>query len=229
MKLHKIKTFIITSIVVLGLSSCSDDVPEFDRNTNFLDYLVLYDSDLDKTIITAEFKKEGVLGSNLILEEDETITFRGLELVFDESEILYRRDYDGLITSGDFVYTSSEGKIYTSSLGVYQSIDFAQPISSFSKSNDLVIGWEGEPLVEGEFIEFLIGLREQNNFAGTVYEGPGAADVVLRSEDMAGLTSGTWPAYLQRGHQIFQTDVTSVGGRIASKYRSATKEIIVTE
>ncbi|MEO9483726.1 MAG: hypothetical protein ABJG47_09790 [Ekhidna sp.] len=214
---------------VLMISCTSDDGPDFDTNTNFLDYLVFYDSDLNSTIITAEFKKTDVFGSNITLEKNESITFRGEELTYDESKVLYSKEYAGLITSGDIVYTSSEGKVYTSSLVEYQSVDFSQAISSFSKSNGLVISWTGEPLVEREFIEFLIGVPEQNNFAGLVLEEEGTADLVLKSEDMAGLTSGTWPAYLQRGQLTYPPDLTSVGGRIVTKYRSKTIEIEVTE
>lgn len=222
---------LLCTLLLLQSTSCGseDNIDPEDTNDTFLDYQVFYDVDQDQTTITAHFKNGSVLGSEIILEENESITFNGDSLQYDPLSLSYSRDYEGQIIEGDFVFKSSEGKVYTSSLFSYESIEFPPSFSDISKSEGSVINWEGSSLGNDEFIEVIIGDPEQLHFAGIFHDGEGTVSVQVSAEELTSLSIGSWPAYMRRGKRLFFTDATRAGGRIVASYRSRTIQIEITE
>lgn len=224
----------VSIFLALLLISCeSDDAPDFDTNENFLTYHVLYNSDLNTTTITAEFRKLDPLGSNLELDSDESITFEGDELVFDPNSISYSKTYNGLVSEGDFVYSSSEGRIYMSTLVEYQSIDFPSTFSSISKSQGATIEWVGNNLGQYESLLVVIGDYEEGEEIGSFHNELGSSSVEVDGVILEVLALGTQPAYIQRNRVVFLTnesgEATIVGGRIVAEYRSSTIQVEVVD
>ncbi|MEM7298265.1 MAG: hypothetical protein AAF391_08375, partial [Bacteroidota bacterium] len=162
-------------IVAASVSCSSDDTIVADTNDTYLDYQVFYDSDLNQTTVTAGFSNGTLLGNEIILSDEESIAFAGDALLYDETQSKYVRNYEGRVVEGDFVFTSSEGKVYTNSLSDYESIAFPDNFSTFSKSEDLAINWVGTSLEIGEHVEVGIGDPEQGSWAGDLFDGEGTS------------------------------------------------------
>ncbi|WP_462251604.1 hypothetical protein [Ekhidna sp.] len=234
MKLSSIKTFTYSILLLTIVLSCeSDDGPNFDTNDNFVSYFFFYDSDLDRTTITAEIKKLNVLNDNFQLESDETVTFNGDELMFDEQSVSYSRSYEGLIKEGDFVYSSSEGRVYSAALLSYQSIEFPNDFATLSKSEGATVEWVGNGLEEFESLIVVIGEYEEGQELGTFHDELGSESVDLARVTLEILPLGFQPAYIQRNKVKFlsneEGEAPIVGGRIVVEYRSKTIQVELVE
>ncbi len=234
MKLPNVRTLLCSIMLLAILLSCeSDEAPDIDTNDNFVSYFFFYDSDLDRTTITAEIKKLNVLNDNFQLESDETVTFNGDKLMFDEQSISYSRSYEGLVKEGDFVYTSSEGRVYSAPLLSYQSIALPNDFSTLSQSEGATIEWEGNALAEFESLIIVIGEYEEGQELGTFYDELGSESVDLGGVALEILPLGLQPAYIQRNKVKFLSsddgEAPIVGGRIVVEYRSKTIQVELVE
>ncbi len=226
----------ITALLLLAYTfqSCdSGDEPFEILNRNYLDYQIFYDSDENITSILVEVKNEQPSGNNLELNADESITFREDALMYDENLVAYTIVYEGLISEGDFVYSSSEGKNYTSTFTGFNSVDFPRSFTSISKQEGPTVEWEGSSLGENEAVTVVIGEFDGGQELGTYIEGEGISSFQIVDIILEILPVGMQPAYMKRSKVIWLSDekdeVPFFGGRIGSQYRSKTIQVEVTE
>lgn len=225
-------TLIGLSILTIGsvISCNSDETIVEDTNDTYLDYEVLHDSDANQTTVSARFTNGIVTGSEVILQENESVTFDGDLLQYDEANSEYKKSYEGRIMEGDFVFTSAEGKVYTNSMVDYETIGFPSDFTSFSKSEGLTLVWDGAILEINEHVEVGIGDPAQGSWAGDVFDGEGLSSFQFTPEGLTTLDLGTWPAKMIRAKFIFTNGAgtTRAGSRIFHKYQS-TIQVEVTE
>ena len=225
-------------LIVFSISCVSDDETAVeDTNDTYLDYRIIYNSDIDQTLVAAIFRKNNPLGDEVILTLDESLTFNGHPLEYEEAIPEYDfepvpgyiKRFDGRMVSGEFVFTSSEGITYKNALVPTNTIDFESSFVSFSKNEDLIITWEGEALQENESVIIFIGIVDEGVLVGGSVDTEGADSFIITKDELVNFPLGTWPAEIQRTTYNGLLEETRAGGRIVTKFNGRMVDLEVTD
>ena len=127
------KIFTSLVIVVLGISmslligcgsESADDVAQ-DRIYTY--YRFSYDAATNTTTAQARFTFGNATGTRLTLGSNSNVTCNGqplsqtTELI---NQTLYEATFTGLVTSGEFKWTDNDGKLFTNTIDIPESIDY---------------------------------------------------------------------------------------------------------
>lgn len=211
---------LIIGVTLIGLTSgCKDDEPEGENFNVWVYHRLVYDAENDKTYARTTFRYGGLNGDVADLVPEASITFDGSDL--DPVNSIYEKQYDGLVESGTFVYTDSDGNVYSNTISVPSSIGFPPGLDSLSVNEDYELNWTGGALEPNERVE--INLTAENS-SGVNQEftaqGDGLFGITLTEEKLDNLGTGTTDMHMQKVFIPVDFEVPPAGGLLESRYQA---------
>lgn len=227
------RLFLLTTCLVLvGLiSSCKKDEPEGENFNVWSYHRLVYDAESNTTYARTTFRYGSINGATIELVPQASITFNGAELTWINSTSTYEKQYDGLLDSGTFTYTDSDGNLYSNSISVPSSIGFPPELDSLSVNEDYELNWTGGALEINERVEIVLSAE---NSSGVEQEftaqGVGVFGLVLTESKLDNLGVGTTDMSMSKVYLPLDYNVPPAGGLLESRYQSNPKlDVVVTQ
>lgn len=221
---------IIVAVGLIGLTSgCKDDGPEGENFNVWTYHRLVYDAESDKTYARTTFRYGGLNGNVTDLVPEASITFDGSDL--NPVNSIYEKQYDGLVESGTFAYTDSDGNVYSNTISVPSSIGFPPGLDSLSVNADYELNWTGGALEVNERVEIILSAE---NSSGVEQEfnaqGVGIFGMVLTEEKLDNLGTGTTDMHMQKVFIPLDFNVPPAGGLLESRYQAEPNlDVVVSE
>jgi len=216
--------------LVLFVSACTKDKSSnVNQDRIYQDLQVTYDVNTDKTSILAQFKFGGATGTFLELDSGAMVRFNGDLLPFNQLLYGHYKEYAGRIDTGAFVYTNVDGKVFTNAIPLVDTIAFPATLDTIRKSSAYDLKWEGSVLKPDETVGLFIGSGAWGKNALYLQDADGASNLVLGTGQLTNLPIGASTLYMERSITKNLSEKTSVGGKIASKYRAKNKSVQIVD
>lgn len=213
---------------IFMLASCAkENSNDVNQDRIYAEYELYYDKNADKTYASAIFRFGNATGTQLELTAPSEVKFNNDVIPFDPVFSYYRKEYAGLITTGTFTFTDTEGNSYTNTINPYKTIAFPA-IDTIHSNNSYTVTWVGDSLLANERVDLWIDGTMQNNSELFIQYTQGAKDVVLSASRLQNLGIGNATCVMDRIWETTATGVTSAGGKVRAKYRALNETAYVT-
>lgn len=209
-------------------SSCAKE-PSEDVNQDkiYTAYEVFYNANTDKTIAVARFRFGGATGTILELSDGANVTFNGDLLTYNGFYTGHVKEYAGMVTSGSFKYTDTDGNVYTNAALSMDTAGYESTFDTIVKSQANTFTWTGNPLASGEAISLFVGSWTWGQDALFYQAQDGATNLIMGINQMANLAEGSSTVYMDRTNLSTSIDGTLRGGTMKSTYRPANVQVVV--
>jgi len=211
---------LLTSIGWLFTSCQPEDSGDVNQARIWTDYEVFYNSNEDKTHAVARFRFGNPAGTLLELKDPASVTFNGQQMAYDLAYTGHHLEFAGKVNGGTFVYTNTEGTVYTNTVAPFDSISFPAGINTISKSQAYTLTWVGNPLAANETVGIFIGTWTWGQDALFSQSADGATNLVMGTNAMSNLALGQATMYMDRWTQDDATEKPDAGGIVVGKYRA---------
>ncbi|MGV6862054.1 MAG: hypothetical protein ACWA41_09795 [Putridiphycobacter sp.] len=218
------KTIGLLGLALLSIVACQkEDSSDVNQDKIYCDYELFYNKNSDKTHAVAKFKFGGPTGTILELTDSTSasVTFNGDVLPYEPLYAGHHKEYAGKLTTGTFVYTNTEGTVFTNTVPTGDTIAFPAGFDTITKSSAQTLTWVGNALVANERASFYIGTPSWGEDALFSQDDLGATDMVLGVTQKSNLTLGSATLVMDRVMATDITEGTSEGGRIRYRYRGS--------
>ena len=168
-------------------------------------YELSYDQNDDKTVARASLSLDGPEGELVELTGPAGITFNGRDLVFNSQTRIHSLEYNGRVDSGTFIYINSDNSTLTNSTPKMSEIAIP-PIERFSRDEDLIFRWIGDPVGEKETV--ILTLEGSERSTAFLSSEPGATEFVILASDIRAIDRyGSGVMRLQRNYDYYSYQV----------------------
>ncbi|MFL0810577.1 MAG: hypothetical protein K6L76_09195 [Agarilytica sp.] len=225
------KLFYVFSLAALLAACGSEDSADVNQDRIHTVYEVFYNQNDDVTHVIARFRFGGPLGTLLRLgtESGASVSYDGDTLPYSDLWGAHHREYVGDITGGTFIYTNTDGDVFTNLVPSGSSIGFPDAFAELSRSAAFELIWEGTPLAPNDQVGVFVGSWVWGDDALFWEDGDGAASVVMGVNQLSNLPLGTAVVYMDRWNERNVAQGTSEGGKIRYKYRGSNAVITVVD
>lgn len=215
-------------LALLILSSCNKQPSDsVDQDKIYTHYEVFYNKNTDKTVAVARFRFGGATGTLLELESDAYVTYQGDTLPYNFIYSGHAKEYAGLNFGGSFEYKDNDGNTFNNTALSFDSIAFPASFDTLYKSVAYDLTWDGNALANGENVGIFIGSWTWGQDALLLQTVQGSNNIIIGTNNMNSLATGTSTAYMDRSNVSLSIDGTTEGGHITSKYRALNQTIQV--
>lgn len=213
---------LIIGVALIGLTSgCKDDEPEGENFNVWAYHKLVYNAESDKTYARTTFRYNGMNGDLIQLVSEASITFNGAALNWINANSSYEKQFDGLVESGTFAYTDSDGNVYSNSISLPSPIGFQSGLDSLSVNADYELNWTGEALQINERVELTLSAENSSGVEqGFITEGDGVFGIILTEEKLDNLGTGTTDMHMEKIFVPGGYDVAPAGGLVESRYQA---------
>jgi len=202
------------------LASCQkEDSSDVNQDKIYCVYELFYNQNSDKTVAIARFRFGTPTGTLLELTDPAGVTFNGDVLPYSLAYSGHAKEYAGQISSGTFVYTNTEGTVYTNSTPTMTTLGHPAGFTTITKSMANTYTWTGDPLGSTDRVNLFIGSWTWGEDAAFWAAGNGTTDIVMGVNQLANLAEGTSTVYVDRLNETAISQGTSEGGLIRTRYR----------
>ena len=218
------KKFIYAACFALTLpliiASCQkEDSSDVNQTKIYTVYELFYNANTDKTVAICRLRFGSPTGTLLEATSPAGVTFNGDVLPYSVAYSGHAKEYAGLISSGTFAYTNTEGTVYTNSTPAMTTLSSPASFDTIVKSQANTYTWVGTPLGATERVNLFIGSWTWGQDALFFAVGNGTTDIVMGISQLSNLALGTSTAYVDRVNEVAVTQGTSEGGVIRATYR----------
>lgn len=226
------KNLFFTLLVLLSslaiFNSCAKE-PSEDVNQDkiYTAYELFYNANTDKTVAVARFRFGGATGTLLELSSTANVTFNGDVLTYNGFYSGHVKEYAGMITSGTFKYTDTDGNVYTNPALAMDTAGYESGFDTIVKSQANTFTWTGNALAAGESIGLFVGSWTWGQDALFYQAQDGATNLIMGVNQMSNLAEGSSTVYMDRTNLSTSIDGTLRGGTIKSTYRPANVQVVV--
>ena len=212
----------ITFILLIGITTgCKDEEPEGENKNVWAYHRLVYDADTDKTYARTTFRYDNMDGQAFELVPMASITFNGEPLNWSSADSFHETQLDGLVESGTFTYTASDGNTYSNTIEVPSPIGFPPELDSLFVDETYVLNWTGDVLEEDERVQLTLSAE---NTSGVEQEftaqDEGEASVELTEDHLDNLGTGTTDMHMQKVFVPVDFDAPPGGGILESRYEA---------
>ena len=117
------------------LASCQkEDSSDVNQDKIYCVYELFYNQNSDKTVAIARFRFGTPTGTLLELTDPAGVTFNGDVLPYSVAYSGHAKEYAGQISSGSFVYTNTEGTVFTNSTPTMTTLGHPAGFTTITKS-----------------------------------------------------------------------------------------------
>jgi hypothetical protein len=220
-----IALFAMFGYMMLMTACRSEDSVNINQDRIWTFYELNYDRSTNQTTVRATFRFGNSTGTLLELTSPSEVRFNNDVLTFDNTSKIYQRQYNGLIDSGTFLFRDTQNKTYSNTVNLRQAEFPANPaVLTLSRNQDFSLLWSGAPLQNGDVVQ--VGIINQNPPALFVQNSPGATSIVLRSDQLRALPSGTYNATISRTSLISTLNqAPPAGGQVRTQFIGANRSV----
>lgn len=211
------------------LSSCQkEDSSDVNQDKIYSVYELFYNANTDKTVAIARFRFGTPTGTLLEVTSPASITFNGDDMPYSVAYSGHAKEYSGLLTSGTFIYTNTEGTVFTNTTPTMTTLDYPAGFDTIVKSQSNTLTWTGTALSANERANFFIGTWTWGEDALFTTSGNGANNIVMGINQLSNLALGSSTGYIDRVNESAIAQGTSEGGLIRTRYRptNVTLEVV---
>lgn len=227
MKTASIYFFALFSMAVLFGSCAKENSEDVNQDKIYTAYELFYNANSDKTVAVARFRFGGATGTILELSDGANVTFNGDLMSYNPWYSGHTKEYAGMITSGSFVYTDTDGSTFTNAAMSMDTAGYENGFDTIVKSQANTFTWTGNPLAAGESIGLFVGSWTWGQDALFYQDQDAATNLIMGVNQMANLAEGTSTVYMDRTNLSTSIDGTSEGGTIKSTYRPVNVQVVV--
>ena len=229
LKFVDMKKIILLSLCAsLFFGSCvKEESSDVKQDKIYTIYELFYNSNTDKTTAQATFRFGGPGGTLLELTSPAYAKFNNDNLLFSPVLGIHKKEYAGIVSSGNYTYLDHDDNFYTNSLTMVNSIAFP---SADSIKNDQAynFSWVGDPVGTNETVTLTVNGSQQGNIEIFATTSPGATEIILAANKLQKLGIGKANCILHRTYnKPTVAEAPAEGGRMAVWY-AATKDIIIS-
>lgn len=220
--MKKVWNILTLFLFALIITSCEKDDPVPDQTKIYTEYSINYNETLDKTTATAAFSydpTDGNISQKLELTHPAHVTYNGKQLIFDNEERNYQKEFIGLIED-KFIYTNYFRIPYPNIVEVADSISIEVPTDSTSLYSDFYVGWVGNPIQEDERIVLTICNLQSGKEIKIVNGNAGANYVNIVTSDLVYVGEGNAVIKLIRQKTTGTDYSPEAGGSIIMNYET---------
>ncbi|MFY0643463.1 MAG: hypothetical protein JXR19_03275 [Bacteroidia bacterium] len=223
------KLVILFGVAMMLLTSCAkEDSANVEQDSIYSIYTLVYKQKEAKTTASATFRFGGATGTLLELKDPASATFESDLLLYNGLTGEHKKEYAGIVKSGSFMYTNTDGNVYKNTTRVMDTIAFPT-IDTIDASMAYDFSWVGNPLASGETISLTIDGTQQQNFEIFSTIVPAKTNLILGTDKLQKLGHGLATCVLRREHNRFTVDEgTSKGGRMAVVYTTE-KQVFIKQ
>ncbi len=228
--MKKLLVLLVISLVFVGCRS-SEDSNDVNQDKIYTDYELFYNANDDVTHAIARFRFGNPLGTILQLKESSgaSVTYNGDTLAYSSLWGGHHKQYAGSLTSGTFIYTNTEGTVYTNNVPLGSSIAFPADFTEIDKSAAQSLVWVGVPLAANDQVGVFVGTWTWGDDALFWTDADNDTYVVMGVNQMKNLALGSATVYMDRWNGVDVSEGTSEGGRIRYKYRANNAQVTVVD
>ncbi len=216
----------------LFLTACDkEDSNDVNQDKIYCDYEMFYNQNEDKTHVVARFRFGGPTGTLLELTDSTgaSVKFNGDVLPYDVWYGGHHKEYAGQVSGGSFVYTNTNGTIYTNSVPAGEVLAFPVGWDTIDKSAAQTLAWTGTALAANQQVGVFVGSWTWGQDAAFFTDADGATNIIMGVTQMASLALGTSTVYMDRSTVKNLTEGTSEGGKIKYTYRCLNQQVQVVD
>jgi len=207
-------------MIPLVLISCQkEDSSDVNQDKIYTVYELFYNQNTDKTVAIVRLRFGSPTGTLLEATSPAQCTFNGDVLPYSAVYSGHAKEYAGLITSGTFTYTNTEGVTVTNTPPTMTTLTQPTNFDTIVKSQANTYTWVGDALAANERVDLFVGTWTWGQDAAFFATGNGANNIVMGINQIAGLAEGGSTVYVDRIHEVATTQSTSEGGVIRTRYR----------
>lgn len=218
---------------LLLLSGCRDakDLDEINQNFIYTNYEMTYDSQIDLTVVKANFRNLNAVGRQLKLTGGSNIRFNN-ELLPEVNELLtnatyYEKEFAGLVVMGTFTWTDADGKVYNNTIEM-PTANVPAELNEISTGADYEFFWVGGHLIHYERIQLRFDVL--GDITKTYTQNDVLSEsITIPASDLEDLAPGSAQLSLERRYRPVLDERTSSGGRITAEYKSPVKSADLIE
>jgi len=205
------------------LGSCKpDETIDVNQDKVYTEFELFYNHVENRTYANAKFRHKKAKGTILKLSSSSSVTFASQPLYYNASLQQYEVIFDSLISSGEFVWTDTEGRIFRNSISLAE-INLEDELVLIQNQNNTV-PWQGKSIGADEYV-ILFLYTSGNNAEYVINKSPGANTIIVGPDNLNRLPKGQLTASIERNSMFELTEATDAGGTMKGRYRSA--EVVV--
>lgn len=207
-------------IIPLILVSCQkEDSSDVTQDSIYTVYELFYNENTDKTIAVVRLRFGSPTGTLLQATGTAQCTFNGDVLPYSTVYNGHAKEYAGLITTGTFSYTNTEGVTVTNTPPTMTMLTHPSDLDTIAKSQVNTYTWQGDALAANERIDLFVGTWTWGQDAIFYTSNAGANNLVMGTNQVGALAVGGATLFVDRVHEVGITQGTSEGGVIRTRYR----------
>jgi len=224
---HAARGIAFLCLVCLLMGCAKEDSDDVNQDRIYAEYELFYDKNTDKTYASAIFRFGNAAGTQLQLTAPSEVKFNGDVLPFDPVFSYYRKEYSGLVTSGTFVFTDTQGVSYSNSVSSTRTLAFPASLDTIHSSNSYTLTWAGDSVVTGERVDLWMDGPLQNNVEYFTQYTLNTNSFVLPANRLQALGTGSTACAMERIWEQTASSVTGAGGKVRVKYKALSRTIQV--
>lgn len=203
---------------LFGCSTATERSDAVSQDRIYQSYSVSYSKENNRTSAMAQFRFGDFTGTTLELTGKSEVKHSNFSLSrINFAGTSYDGDGAGFRDNHTFTYTNGDGKTFTNS-GTITPIALKNTPSSFSRTSDLTIEFEGVPLQDGEDVTVYLTADTGSETATTRLKG--ATSVTVSKSRFAGMPAGSKKLYLRRSKTTKIQQGNTVGGSFNASFET---------
>jgi len=223
-----IGAIIIAISLPMLISSCQkEDSADVNQDTIYTVYELFYNENSDKTVAICRLRFGSPTGTLLEAIDPAGVTFNGDILPYSAAYSGHAKEYAGLITSGTFSYTNTEGTVFTNTPPAMNTLSTPIDFDTIIKSQANTYTWIGNALNADERVNLFVGTWSWGQDAAFFASGNGTTDIVMGVNQLSNLAETNSTLYVDRVHEVAITQGTAEGGVIRTRYRPLNQSVLV--
>jgi hypothetical protein len=218
----------LLATVVLFTACAKEPSSSVDQSKIYAEYELAYNKNTDKTIVSAVFKFSNATGTQLQLSGTSNVKFNNEVLNFDPIFSYYKKELNGKIENGNFIFTDINGLTFNNPIVIAKTIG-SMSVDTINRANGAFnYNWSGSSVDNNEAVN-LTFINNANPFLVKPFlqYTVGSSNLVLGLSDLNQMPIGMATANLIRTIETNAPAVTSAGGKIRSKYTAENKNIYI--
>lgn len=220
---------LITFIIGLGLlllnSRCAkENSSDVNQDRIYASYELFYNANEDKTYARASFRFGNPTGTLLELTAPSEVRFNNDLLSFKPALAYYEKEYAGLINTGSFTWTDTDGNSFTNSIDMH-AIDYPAILDTINRNAAFEMFWQGDSLQASEVVYLTINGVLEGDAQIFTQSNVNSKSIILAMNKLQLLGEGNGHLWLDRSYSPALQQKTSAGGAITSKYRPINKQV----
>ncbi len=215
----------VSLFLVLLIGSCArEESIDVNQDKIHAAYELFYNANEDKTYARATFKFSNALGTNLQLTSPSEVRFNGDILTFKSALAYYEKEYAGLIDSGTFKWTDTNGDVYENTI-TFKDINYPANLDTINRNAAYELFWVGDSLTANEKVVLTANGVLEGDAQIFYQDNLNAKSIIMALNQLQLMGQGQGTLWMDRLYEPALVQKTSAGGTITGHYRPINKSV----